>query len=130
MDLSTYNHAYQLTVAGTTTMRYTYVKPQSQSNWIHANTSQKVIATETHLSHYKVYPEGGQSYYTSKTEEVRRYLDGRYYMSDLDAIDNYRSYNNPSALFVSQNNIEATYTGKDGELTIKFTYFDYPLQLH
>ena len=130
LDLSTYNHAYQLTVAGTTTMRYTYVKPQSQSNWKHANTSQKVIATETHLSHYKVYPEGGQSYYTSKTEEVRRYLDGRYYMSDLDAIDNYRSYNNPSALFVLQNNIDDTYTGKDGELTIKFTYFDYPFQLH
>lgn len=129
-DISDVDHTYQLTVAGTTTMRYTYVKPQSQSNWIHSNTSQKVIATETHLSHYKVYPKGGQSKYEAETEVVHRNLDGRYYMSDLDAIDNYRSYNNPSALLVSQNNIEATYKGKDGKLTIKFTYFDYPLQLH
>ncbi len=129
LDISEADHAYQLTVAGTATMRYTYVKPQSQSNWIHANTSQKVIATETHLSHYKVFPEGGQSYYDSEKETIRRYLDGRYYMSDLDAIDNYRSYNNPSALIVTQNNIEATYEGKDGILTISFTYFDYPFQL-
>lgn len=129
-DISEVNHAYQLTVSGTATMRYTYVKPKDGTKWTHANTSQKVIVTETHLTHYKVYPEGGQSYYTSDTKDIRVYLDGRYYMSDFDAIDNYRSYNNPSALFVTQNNIEATYKGKDNDLTIKFTYYDYPFQLH
>lgn len=128
LNLGMVKHADQLTVTSNSVMRYTYVKPQNGTIWVHANTSHRLVVLENHLTNYIEYMPG-QNIPRSECKSLTKYFDGRFYFSDMDGIDNYRRYNHPGAIVPSNFMIQTTYYGKGGNVTITHKYYRKPFQL-